>query len=138
MAFKDPAKKKAYLKKHHKENGDKIRTRSRTYYANNKKKVAAYQIAYKKRHAEKLKNYYKEVIVPKLYKPTRKEPSNCEACGIPFTSMKKGAYCDHDHNTGLFRGWLCANCNWALGNAKDSRVILQKLIDYLDKCELPA
>jgi len=138
MAFKDPVKKKAYLKGYHKKNGDKIRARSRAYYAANKKKVGEYQKTYKARHPEGAKGYYRDKVVPRLYKPTRKCPPNCEACGVPFASTKKGSQCDHDHATNLFRGWLCTNCNVALGYAKDSRVILQKLIDYLDNCELLA
>jgi len=46
---------------------------------------------------------------------------------------------DHDHNCcsaqntcgKCTRGLLCKNCNWALGNAKDSIEILQNMIDYL-------
>lgn len=51
----------------------------------------------------------------------------CEACGkIPLN-----LHCDHDHATGLFRGWLCPLCNQALGQAKDSILGLQRLITYL-------
>jgi hypothetical protein len=64
------------------------------------------------------------------------EPANCEACNTPFINFKNGACVDHDHNTGLFRGWLCSPCNTALGHAKDSRDRLQMLINYLDKIEL--
>jgi hypothetical protein len=39
---------------------------------------------------------------------------------------------DHNHETGLFRGILCLNCNTLLGMAKDSARVLQKAIDYLN------
>ena len=47
---------------------------------------------------------------------------------------KSGAWCcDHDHITGVFRGWLCHECNRAIGNFKDNVSRLKKAIDYLDK-----
>jgi hypothetical protein len=41
--------------------------------------------------------------------------------------------CDHDHVTGLFRGWLCVKCNLGLGNLGDSVERLRNAIDYLEK-----
>lgn len=38
---------------------------------------------------------------------------------------------DHDHSTGLFRGWLCPSCNLALGHARENPNTLQKMIMYL-------
>ncbi|MFN7883614.1 MAG: endonuclease domain-containing protein [bacterium] len=45
------------------------------------------------------------------------------------------AYVDHDHTTGKVRGVLCRVCNVALGGFKDSRLHLEKAIQYLDKYE---
>lgn len=53
-------------------------------------------------------------------------PKNCEVCG----STKRISY-DHDHLTGKHRGWLCGNCNAALGMVKDNKQTLQGLIEYL-------
>lgn len=52
----------------------------------------------------------------------------CEVCG----GSARIAY-DHDHQTGKFRGWLCMKCNTALGLVNDDIIILEKLIDYLQK-----
>ncbi len=58
----------------------------------------------------------------------RAKPLVCEICG------GGGKICfDHDHVTGKFRGWICHNCNTALGLARDRMEVLQKLIDYLNK-----
>lgn len=38
---------------------------------------------------------------------------------------------DHDHVTGQFRGWICANCNVALGLVNDDAGILALMIEYL-------
>jgi len=40
---------------------------------------------------------------------------------------------DHDHETGLFRGWLCHQCNRMLGIAKDDVAILKRAIQYLTR-----
>ena len=38
---------------------------------------------------------------------------------------------DHDHETGAYRGVLCANCNKALGLVNDNIETLQGLVAYL-------
>lgn len=45
---------------------------------------------------------------------------------------KKNARVDHCHATGRFRGLLCDNCNWVLGNVKDDPAVLRRLMAYLD------
>lgn len=58
----------------------------------------------------------------------REKPDSCEVCGT------KGTICwDHNHETGLFRGWICVNCNVALGLVKDNKEILLKLAKYLEE-----
>lgn len=39
----------------------------------------------------------------------------CESCGDFLECL----HFDHDHATGLFRGWLCSCCNTAIGLLKD-------------------
>lgn len=63
----------------------------------------------------------------------------CNICGEPnkSTSKKTGEIkrmaVDHNHDTGKVRALLCHHCNTALGNFKDSKDILLKAIEYLDK-----
>ena len=38
---------------------------------------------------------------------------------------------DHCHDTKTFRGWLCIECNLALGKFKDSVAMLERAIKYL-------
>ena len=65
--------------------------------------------------------------------PTRPEPEVCDICdGIG----RRALALDHDHNTGEFRGWLCDNCNRALGQLGDNIEGLKKALDYLEKAAL--
>lgn len=58
----------------------------------------------------------------------RPKPEQCEICG----AFGKIVF-DHNHKTGKFRGWICYRCNTALGLVRDSKNILDMLIDYLDE-----
>lgn len=63
----------------------------------------------------------------------RSRPLTCEVCGADGP-----VYYDHDHSIGKrrlgkFRGWLCRDCNTALGYAHDNPAILRQLADYLDR-----
>ena len=86
----------------------------------------------------------------KMPDPTRPEPSACEVCDqrphVP--GHKTSLHLDHDHSTGVFRGWICTRCNttiaqsrddaltlrrWAiLARPKDNVTILNALAEYLD------
>jgi hypothetical protein len=43
----------------------------------------------------------------------RPDPDHCEIC--KQSNNGKILYCEHDHSTGKFRGWVCPACNIALG-----------------------
>lgn len=56
----------------------------------------------------------------------------CAACGGPM-GPGKDTHLDHDHATGLVRGFIHAACNHALGMVRDSPERLRKIADYLDR-----
>lgn len=58
----------------------------------------------------------------------RPPPKECEACG-----KEKRLYFDHDHSTGIFRGWICSKCNLALGHVDDDLETLRGLMTYLER-----
>ena len=60
----------------------------------------------------------------------RPRPKNCEVCGKPG-KKRNGITLDHNHKTRRFRGWLCSNCNTALGLVQEDVEVLTALIRYL-------
>jgi hypothetical protein len=66
-----------------------------------------------------------------LPEPTRAEPPVCEICCEPPSGRDRALCLDHDHATGLFRGWICRKCNSGLGNFRDSIELLNTAISYL-------
>lgn len=65
-------------------------------------------------------------------------PDRCECCGGPplpcGRNLTKRAFCaDHDHETGLFRGWLCSKCNTGLGLIGDDLDAARRLVAYLER-----
>jgi len=56
----------------------------------------------------------------------------CAACGSEPDSMR-ALHLDHDHETGVVRGFLCNTCNVALGMVRDSPERLRQLAEYLER-----
>lgn len=59
-------------------------------------------------------------------------------CGICFDELptmaaanQKRLHLDHDHSTGDVRGFLCGNCNTALGKFRDNPKYLLSAVSYL-------
>lgn len=66
----------------------------------------------------------------KELRKTHRMPSSGVDC--PICERRTGRpVLDHDHKTGLFRGWICNDCNNALGKFEDSEEVLQRAIRYL-------
>jgi hypothetical protein len=64
-----------------------------------------------------------------------KEPDHgqpCESCGEKVTQNWQ---LDHCHKTGIFRGWLCKQCNTGIGNLGDDKSSVLKALMYLERAE---
>lgn len=59
--------------------------------------------------------------------PTRPRPKQCEVRGC----TRRPECVDHEHLTGVFRGWLCHPCNLA-ANKNHTPASLRALADYLE------
>jgi hypothetical protein len=38
---------------------------------------------------------------------------------------------DHNHHTGKIRGWICDNCNTAIGKLKESSEVIQRAMEWI-------
>ena len=57
----------------------------------------------------------------------------CAICENEFKlGGHKGLYVDHDHSTGEVRGLLCSSCNSAIGKLRESKIIIENAIKYLN------
>jgi hypothetical protein len=56
----------------------------------------------------------------------------CQICGDLQPEYYQFLSVDHCHSTGKFRGFLCPNCNSALGLFKDKPELLIRAADYLN------
>jgi len=63
----------------------------------------------------------------------------CAICGLLLDESTRDfnapAY-DHDHTTGVFRGWLCKRHNLGLSYFEDNPKLLRKAADYLEAFQL--
>lgn len=58
-------------------------------------------------------------------------------CAICKTDLyeDKAPHTDHDHETGVFRGILCSNCNTGIGMFKEDPWILDQAIQYVKRSQ---
>jgi hypothetical protein len=163
MAYKDPAKKRAYGLAYRAANLEKIREKGRAYMASRKEKTRAYSAAYRAANLEKVraagrayraKNIEKALAYSASYNPIyratyRKKlnEKNRIAQGMPEPTRPEPQLCeccgklpgktamclDHCHSTGVFRGWLCGRCNRSIGQLGDSIEGLMKAVRYLER-----
>lgn len=71
--------------------------------------------------------------IRKMLKRTAPRPKTtvCECCNKEFEPRL--IVLDHDHETNLFRGWICHLCNAGIGQLGDTISGLEMAITYLRK-----
>jgi hypothetical protein len=67
-------------------------------------------------------------------KPSIETPYLCDCCGKMITTTKT-LQLDHCHEKGVFRGWLCKECNISMGNLGDDILGFIRAIKYLNRTE---
>jgi hypothetical protein len=113
MAYKDPESRKAYREA----NKEKIREQNKAWYKKNKAKEDerikfwSQSPAGKKSHT--IASWKYQGIIHDDYDAlydSYLEATHCNACKSEFkNSFDRNA--DHNHDTGLFRQFLCRDCN---------------------------
>jgi ribosomal protein L34 len=115
------------------------REHGRKYYAEHREQVLEKQRIYdltkrdkEKQRETKRKYYWSHRDKIRTYQAAKRKLKQkhgyCEIC----EQYRKLVY-DHDHSTNAFRGWICTQCNVALGMVKDNKEILCKMIKYLQE-----
>lgn len=101
------------------------------------KDMEDFHVPYYKKNNEKGRSHTCKACIRKQNKETtalkklHTPPKDglCQLCETP----SKHLHLDHNHIDGSFRGFLCANCNQALGKFKDDVTKLKKAIQYLER-----
>lgn len=135
----NPEKYKLIKQRYRNKNLQKHREWNRKYAEKNKDKLKIKYQEYRKKPG--VKEHYQEYMRNWNLRLREKlvgspKPNQCPVCGRKPVGGKssKGRICiDHCHKTNKIRGWLCDDCNSALGRVDDRIDILENLIIYLKK-----
>lgn len=114
---------------------------NRAEYRNNPERNAAHYLRNRERNAANPERY-RDIRLAKYGLLHRQflnilesQGSRCGCCGTTDPGHKKGWMVDHDHETGVIRGVLCAQCNVRLGQLGDNETGViewsQKMLAYL-------
>ena len=115
--------KRAYSKQYRIDNAEKVRAYGKKYNQENKDKVRKYGL--KSNYGLSMSDY-EELL--------KAQGGGCAICGTTKPNGNRDVFfVDHDHDTGVVRGLLCAKCNSALGFMQDDIGILGRAIAYLKK-----
>lgn len=111
------------------ENPEKFRARSRAYYATHRDEVLAQHAASRAADPDRARAVERDRRARSRGLASHAERTGtCEICG---ETVKR--YWDHDHETGEHRGWLCRNCNVAIGMMKNDPMIACAAAEYLSR-----
>lgn len=126
-----------------KANRERINAKTREDRKNNPEKYRKYERLKRKRnwqHNSIVESCRKMGIKKEKYEDMIKEQNDlCAICGKPETRKSRvpgritRLAIDHCHVTGKVRALLCHSCNAGLGYFKDDILLLQKVIEYLEK-----
>lgn len=116
-------------------NNEALKANKKKYYQLNKEKI----LQQNREKYAKDPNYFKDIDLKKTYGINLDQYNNllsrqgesCAICKRPKNEFTKALAVDHCHKTGKIRGLLCANCNRAVGNLKDSAVNAESAASYL-------
>jgi hypothetical protein len=131
--LKNPEKVLVSRKRYEEKNREKIRERMKKWRINRLAKDPDFERDKARAWVEKNRTARRAYMRQWIGYPeaTRPEPTHCECCGRK--SGRRGLHLDHCHETKVFRGWLCGNCNTGIGLLGDSLETLLRAVGYLRK-----
>jgi len=123
-------------KAYRKNNKEKIAASQRKYRLNNLAKKAEHSRKWRENNPERYKAIQRDSAFGKgagdYYNKLFKEQKGCCAiCGRHQSQLAKPLGLDHNHITGQWRKLLCSNCNFGIGNFRDSPELCYKAFQYL-------
>lgn len=133
--------KRIYSQKYWLENKEELKIKNKTYYEENKETINQQKVVYNEKNKRKFSILKNNAYIKRKYNITREEydkllvnqNNRCKCCGKEGgIENKQMLHLDHCHKTGKIRGFLCDNCNRALGMVKDNINTLQEMINYLN------
>lgn len=106
-----------------------------------------YNLKWRAKNVEKRRNdaFLREygIDLKEFDRMAKAQDGKCAICKQPESwfdyrdkSKPRQLCVDHDHSTGKVRGLLCGSCNVMLGRAKDSVLMLESAIKYLNKSKV--
>jgi hypothetical protein len=112
-------------------NRDRVLARSKAWAQANPEKVRAAKKKYVAADPERAAEQFRRAVrkAAGVTHPTgERRAGPCDICD----DFSDPLCLDHDHSTGQIRGWLCHNCNKALGLLRDNPARLRRAITYLE------
>ena len=144
MPHTDPAARRAQRRKKYAEDAEyreKLLASNRRWAAANPERDREIKRRSHDKHREKRNAYSRAYI--KAH-PDKSRLSTRKASGITGATgearegecpicLKVGPLvCDHDHETGRIRGWICKHCNMGIGQIGDSLEAVRRAVAYLE------
>jgi len=120
---------KAYYKQWAKVNAEAQKLYHANYRSENAETIKRQIREWKKAHPEHITRQTESRRKRLIKDAGRPKPDACEVCEKVTPKL---CY-DHCHVSEEFRGWLCQQCNSALGMVQDSPEILRRLAAYLER-----
>jgi len=105
------------------ENRERSKTYYRIYNRSQKRKAYAREWSLKRKYGLDQADYEMRL---------EQQGGGCAICGGQPNGKDSCFHVDHDHKTGLVRGFLCHRCNTGIGSLCDSPALLRKAALYLE------
>jgi hypothetical protein len=111
----------------------------RAYNSTNRSERNKQSAAWREKNPKRKKKAYRRWHVKSKYgldleqydEMFAKQDGCCAICGVSQSQQKHPLCVDHCHRTGKVRALLCRNCNFGLGQFKDSPELLKIAAKYI-------